>query len=161
MLLDPSPRKVSLRPGERAVVRHGRSAGRRGPGRGGTASVSPLITGTAEAAARASRRSCLEGPPGDGRDLTGQDAGRVLDRLAPAEVGGLGVDDQRVTAELGDADRERRPWSAATACRTAPRRPAGRPAAGTRADPFLMNSKAYFPAVFVRPEPCAPFRCGI
>jgi hypothetical protein len=57
MLLDPSPRKVSLRPGSepqcaRTVCRSARTW------QGWNWSVSALITGTAEAAARASRRSC-------------------------------------------------------------------------------------------------------
>jgi len=49
------------------------------------------------------------GPPGDGRHLPGQHPGHVLDGLAPADVGGLAVDHERVAAELGDADGEGHP----------------------------------------------------
>ncbi len=50
-----------------------------------------------------------EGAPDDRRDLAVQDAGRVLDRFAAAELAAARVDDQGVAAELGDADGERHP----------------------------------------------------
>ena len=49
------------------------------------------------------------GPPGDGRHLPGQHPGHVLDGLAPADVGGLAVDHERVAAEFGYADGEGHP----------------------------------------------------
>ena len=50
-----------------------------------------------------------EGAPDDRGDLPVEHAGGVLDRLAAAELAAAGVDDQRVAAELGDADREGHP----------------------------------------------------
>ncbi len=51
----------------------------------------------------------LERPPDDGGDLPVEHASCVFDRFAPAELGGLGVDDQWVATEFGDADAERDP----------------------------------------------------
>ena len=48
-----------------------------------------------------------EGAEHDRGDVAGQHPGGVRERLAPAEVGGLRVDDDRVAAELGDAGLER------------------------------------------------------
>ena len=61
---------------------------------------------------RADRRHLLDallavGPPHDRGDLAGQHAGGVGDRLADADAGQPAVDHDRVTAELGDTDRER------------------------------------------------------
>jgi hypothetical protein len=60
---------------------------------------------------RGERRQPLvgEGPDHDRVHVPRQHPRRVLDRLAPAEVRGLRVDDHRVPAELGDADLERDP----------------------------------------------------
>jgi hypothetical protein len=50
-----------------------------------------------------------EGADDDRRDVAGQDLRGVLDRLAATELGAARVDDDRVTAELGDAGFERQP----------------------------------------------------
>ena len=63
-------------------------------------------------------------------DVAGQHPGGVADGLAAAELAGLRVDDQRGAAELGDAGLERHAGCGWSACRTAPRPPAGPPAAG-------------------------------
>ena len=65
------------------------------------------------------------GAPDDGGDLPVEHAGGVLDRLAPPELRPGGVDDQRVAAEVGDADRERDPGPGAGLVEERRPRPAG------------------------------------
>nr|BFE69722.1 hypothetical protein GCM10020092_030230 [Actinoplanes digitatis] len=53
------------------------------------------------------------GTEDDGGHVPGDDPARVQQRLAAAEVGGLGVHDDRVAAQLGDAGLERQPGAQA------------------------------------------------
>jgi hypothetical protein len=60
-----------------------------------------LITGTFTPDANSAR------PEHHGRDVPGDDPAGVGEGLAPAEVGVLGVHDDRLTAQLGDPGLER------------------------------------------------------
>ena len=83
---------------------------------------------------RADRRHLLDavlavGAPDDRGDLPGEHAGGVGDRLAHADAGQPAVDDDRVAAELGDADARTTAGCAASACRRSARPTCG-PASG-------------------------------
>ena len=149
MLLAPSPRKVRVRPGERAEPLDDRLQVRQ------DLAGMELVGQPVDHRYRAGRGKLLDallagGAPDDGGRLAGQHPGHVRDRLAPADMRGLRVDDQRQPAQLGDADLEGDPGAQRRLVEQDRRPPAGPPAAGSRTG--LASSRRRGPA----PRPARP-----
>ena len=108
MLLAPSPRKVTVEPGERALVlADGEQVGEQLAG-------VEVVAQRVDHGHRGARRHLLEpglrvGAPDDRRDLPLEHARGVGRGLLAAELAVRGRDDQRAAAEVGDADREADP----------------------------------------------------
>ena len=116
MLKRVSPRKAIFRPRSEATrspfgPAH-RSAAVKASARiwqGCRKSVNPLITGTVAAAASRSTSPVVVGPHHEAVDKPGKDPGRVLDRLAPAQLDVIPIQEQGVASELMDPDLEGHP----------------------------------------------------
>ena len=108
-------------------------------------SVSALTTGTRLTAAIASMRSWPKVRQTIASHVPVEHPGGVVDRLAAAELGGLGVDDERVAARARRCRPRTRPGCASRACRRAPRPPAARPAAGGACRPSAERRRGRAP----------------